>query len=89
MVRARRASAAPNGVSSTPRGSRRQSGTPRMSSISAIMRDAAGCDMFNMCAAALTWPLSSTATIMRMWLTFKALRSNPSVLSPKGSGSER
>ena len=38
----------------------------RMSSISAIMREAAGCEMFSTWAAALIWPCSSSATIMRM-----------------------
>ena len=56
IARARRASAWPYGVSATPRGSRSQSGAASMSSISAIMREAAGCEMLSTCAAALTWP---------------------------------
>ena len=72
IVRARRASAWPYGVSAMPRGSRSHSSTPRMASISAIMRDAAGCEMLRTCAAALTWPCSSSATIMRMWRELQA-----------------
>ena len=53
-----------------------------MSSISAIMREAAGCEMLSTCAAALTWPLSSSATIMRMWRELSPLRSRPSLSSP-------
>ena len=81
IVRARRASASPNDVSSTPRGSRLQSGTPRRSSMSPIMRDAAGCDTFRIWAAALTCPVSWIATIMRMCVSFSPLLNSASVSS--------
>ena len=57
----------PSGVRTTPRLSRSSSGDSRMSSISRIWSESAGCETWTLSAARLNEPCSTTALKYRNW----------------------